>query len=78
LLATAITWAFAAVGTFVLLKLTDAVVGLRVTVSDEEDGLDITQHGESGYNHEEEFGGTVLDTGLPPADRSPVVAAAHA
>ena len=77
LLATAITWAFAAVGTFVLLKLTDALVGLRVTESDEEDGLDITQHGESGYNYEEEFGGTVLDGGYPAADRAPVATPAH-
>ena len=77
LLATAITWAFAAVGTFVLLQLTDAVVGLRVTESDEEDGLDITQHGESGYNYEEEFGGTVLDGGYPTVDRPPVATPAH-
>jgi Amt family ammonium transporter len=59
--AVAITIVIAAVGTFVLLKLVDVVVGLRVTTNDEEEGLDITQHGESGYNFEEDFGGTVLD-----------------
>jgi Amt family ammonium transporter len=35
--------------TFVLLKLVDLVVGLRVTTEEEEIGLDLTQHGERGY-----------------------------
>lgn len=35
--------------TFVLLKIVDAVVGLRVTADEEEVGLDLTQHGERGY-----------------------------
>jgi Amt family ammonium transporter len=35
--------------TFVLLKLVDALVGLRVTTDEEEIGLDLTQHGERGY-----------------------------
>ena len=36
--------------TFVLLKLVNATVGLRVTAEDEDSGLDLTQHGESAYN----------------------------
>jgi len=36
--------------TFVLLKVVDALVGLRVTSEEEEIGLDLTQHGERGYN----------------------------
>jgi Amt family ammonium transporter len=36
--------------TFVLLKLVDATVGLRVTEEEEDAGLDTTQHGESAYN----------------------------
>jgi Amt family ammonium transporter len=40
---------YAALVTFVLLKLIDKIVGLRVTVSDEREGLDTTQHGEEGY-----------------------------
>ena len=36
--------------TWILLKLVGAVVGLRVTHEEEEQGLDWTQHGESGYN----------------------------
>jgi Amt family ammonium transporter len=67
LIATVITWVLAVVGTFILLKITDVITGLRVSESDEFDGLDITQHGERGYNLEEEFGGTVLDGGGVPA-----------
>ena len=63
LLATGITWVLAVVGTFILLKITDVATGLRVTESDEFDGLDLSQHGERGYNFDEEFGGTVLDGG---------------
>ncbi len=37
------------VGTFVFLKVLDAVMGLRVTQSDEIQGLDLSQHGEEGY-----------------------------
>lgn len=46
----AIAWVLSAVGTFVLLKLVDLTMGLRVSVEDEEEGLDITQHGEEGYD----------------------------
>ena len=59
LIATLVTWAIAAVGAFVLLKIVDLIVGLRVTESDEYEGLDLTQHGESGYNFEEVFPGSV-------------------
>lgn len=44
------TMVFAAVGTFVLLKLVNAVLGLRVSEEDETQGLDLSQHGESAYN----------------------------
>jgi Amt family ammonium transporter len=44
------TVAFAAVGTFVLLKLVNALFGLRVTEEEENLGLDLSQHGESAYN----------------------------
>ena len=47
--ATVISWIFAAVVSFVLLKVLDATMGLRVTTEDESDGLDVTQHGEEGY-----------------------------
>jgi len=35
--------------TFVLFKLVDALVGMRVDVRDENIGLDLTQHHETGY-----------------------------
>jgi len=45
-----IAWVLAAVGTLLLLKLVDLTVGLRVSIEDEVQGLDLTQHGEEGYS----------------------------
>ena len=45
-----IAWVLSIVGTLVLLKLVDLVLGLRVSDEDEREGLDITQHGEEGYD----------------------------
>jgi ammonium transporter, Amt family len=47
-----ISWTLALVGTFVLLKIVDAITGLRVSEEQEIEGLDITQHGEEAYNLE--------------------------
>jgi ammonium transporter, Amt family len=47
-----IAWSIALVGTTVLLKLVDLLTGLRVHEEDEIAGLDITLHGEEGYNLE--------------------------
>ncbi len=41
--------ALAVVGTLVILKLVDIVIGLRVSAEHEVQGLDLTQHGEEGY-----------------------------
>ena len=41
--------AYAALVTFVLLKIIDKALGLRVAASDEREGLDTTQHGEEAY-----------------------------
>jgi Amt family ammonium transporter len=49
LIAVAVTWALAIVATFVLLKILDATMGLRVSPDEEIDGLDFSQHGEEGY-----------------------------
>ena len=49
LMATAITWVLAAVGSFVILKVLDLTMGLRVTQENEVEGLDVSQHGEEGY-----------------------------
>jgi Amt family ammonium transporter len=40
------TMVFTAIGTFILLKVTDLVVGLRVSEEEEREGLDVTLHGE--------------------------------
>jgi Amt family ammonium transporter len=45
-----IAWVLAGVGTIILLKLIDVTIGLRVTAEQEEQGLDLTQHGEEGYD----------------------------
>ena len=45
-------WGFALVGTIVILKIVDATTGVRVAEEHEIEGLDITQHGEEGYNLE--------------------------
>src|SRR5207247_383316 len=47
-----VAWAFALVGTTVLLKIVDLLTGLRVPEEHEIEGLDITQHGEEAYNLE--------------------------
>jgi Amt family ammonium transporter len=47
-----IAWGFALVGTLVILKVVDLIIGLRVTEDQEIEGLDITQHGEEAYNLE--------------------------
>jgi len=43
------TLVFTAVATFIILKIVDVVVGLRVTDEQETEGLDISQHEERGY-----------------------------
>jgi Amt family ammonium transporter len=48
-IATGVTWLFAIVATFILLKILDATMGLRVTQQQEIQGLDLSQHGEEGY-----------------------------
>jgi Amt family ammonium transporter len=42
-----VTMAWCAVATFVILKAIDAMIGLRVTVEEEVEGLDINLHGET-------------------------------
>jgi Amt family ammonium transporter len=49
LIGIAIAWVLAIVGTLVILKICDLVVGLRVNKDEEIQGLDLSQHGEEGY-----------------------------
>lgn len=44
-----VTWCYVAAVSFVLLKLIDVTLGLRVHSTMERQGLDVTQHGEEGY-----------------------------
>ncbi len=48
--ATLLTIVFSAVVTFILYKLVDKTIGIRVDKRVEEEGLDIYEHGESAYN----------------------------
>jgi Amt family ammonium transporter len=51
LLATAVTIVFSGVGTYILFKVTDKLVGVRVKDKDEAIGLDETQHSETAYTN---------------------------
>lgn len=57
---TAVGLAFAAIGTFIILKLIDATLGLRVSEEVEEEGLDQNLHGERAYS-ESSGGGHVSE-----------------
>jgi len=52
LVGVAIAWGLAIVGTLVILKVVDALVGLRVPEEHEIQGLDLALHGEEGYTFE--------------------------
>jgi Amt family ammonium transporter len=53
LIAVAVTWILAGVSSLVILLIIDAGMGLRVREDEEYEGLDLSQHGESGYNLED-------------------------
>ncbi len=48
----AIAWALAIVGSLVILKIVDLLIGVRAAPEREIEGLDISMHGEEGYNLE--------------------------
>jgi Amt family ammonium transporter len=47
-----VVWAFAFGMTWIIGKVIDVTMGLRVSETEEELGLDISQHGESAYGDE--------------------------
>ncbi len=47
-----ISWVLAIVGSLIILKVVDVLIGLRVAPEHEVQGLDLSQHGEEGYNLE--------------------------
>ena len=50
LIGVVVTAAFSGIVTYVILKVINATIGLRVSPEEEHSGLDLTQHGESAYN----------------------------
>lgn len=46
-----LTLVWSGVGSAILYKIVDIVIGLRVTQEDEREGLDIADHGERAYNY---------------------------
>jgi ammonium transporter, Amt family len=52
IVATLITYAIAAAGTFIIIKVLSLVMDLRVKPEAEYQGLDINEHGEEGYGEE--------------------------
>ena len=45
-----VTIVYSGVVTFVIVKILDATMGLRVSPEEESDGLDITMHNERGFS----------------------------
>ncbi len=67
----AATYIFAAVGTFIILKLLALVMDLRVKPTVEAEGLDIPQHGEEAYGQEFEFAtGSAFNEPRPTSESS--------
>ncbi len=56
-LACGVVAAYAAVITWGLLKILDKTVGLRVHPEDEDEGLDMSEHGEQAYHDGMSHGG---------------------
>jgi Amt family ammonium transporter len=45
-----VTLAFSVVGTYIIMKIVDLTIGLRISPQDEEMGLDLSQHSERAYS----------------------------
>ena len=68
-----VTLAFSGIVSFILLKLVDLVVGLRVSEEEELAGLDIGEHEEAGYAFTEGGGGTAPMPAPAPASSSATI-----
>jgi Amt family ammonium transporter len=49
--AVVVTLLWSGIGSAILFKIVDVVIGLRVTTEEEREGLDVTDHGERAYNY---------------------------
>ena len=56
LIACLVAIAFGVIGSYVILKVVDLTIGVRASGEDELTGLDISQHGEEGYNLDADLG----------------------
>ncbi|MGH2739786.1 MAG: ammonium transporter [Actinomycetota bacterium] len=65
------TLGYSFVVTLIICKIVDVLVGLRVSEEDEESGLDLSQHAESGYSLVER-GGSVAEEGTSATAPEPV------
>ena len=52
LIGVSIAWTISIAGTLIILFVVDQLIGLRVSEEDERAGLDLSQHGEEGYDWE--------------------------
>ncbi|MGH2813149.1 MAG: ammonium transporter [Actinomycetota bacterium] len=74
--AVGVTLIFSFLATLVIMKITDVLVGVRVTQEEEYTGLDVTQHAETAY---ETFDvGTVAAAPAPAPASSPAPSTVHA
>ncbi len=48
--AVGLTLVWSGIGTLVILKVIDILIGLRAATDSEREGLDLTNHGERAYN----------------------------
>jgi len=48
----AIAAGLAVVGSLIALKISDVIIGVRLDGKEEQTGLDVSMHGEEGYNFE--------------------------
>ncbi|HEY9640387.1 MAG TPA: ammonium transporter [Coleofasciculaceae cyanobacterium] len=64
-LGVAVTYIFAGLGTFLILKFLALFMELRVKPSVEDQGLDVSEHGEEGYGEEFVGGMTLVEDSVP-------------
>jgi Amt family ammonium transporter len=46
-----VTIVWCAIGSYILYKIVDVLIGLRVSEESEREGLDTTEHGERAYHY---------------------------
>lgn len=62
----AVSWAVAAIMTFILIKIVGLITPVRADEAQEDSGLDITEHGERGYTYQDLITGSPLAFKMSP------------